>query len=502
MTLRRSTARTHLNADERHGSHYQRVKVHFTPAGGTATLRISASGDSGARVGVDDVRIVRNDPATKRGAIAYEDFENIDQGWGPFVKGDAGGSNDPRTHLAQKHTPYTQRGWNGKLIDDVLGGAESLKSHEENPGTVYRTVPWTVPFEAGHAYTVEFDYQSRHAGAYEWATGYDTVASGEPEGVTTRRTALPRQRTTGHFSERVVGGCGDVWTGLRKSATAPGGADLVLDDFTVTDLGPTDERPACATLEVTTANAALEPGQANEVETTFTNHEAADAEDVALALDVPEGWRAEPVGAPTSGSVAPGAEASVTWRVTPPADAAYRSHRLTAKASYGVGGEARSLEQGLSIRTLAPPPATDTWASDLDWVSAENGWGPVEKDRSNGETGPGDGGPLSIGGTSFEKGLGTHAPADLRYYLGGQCESFTAQVGINDAQNTRGSVRFSVLADGVKVAESPLLRGTDGAYRLDAGIAGAKYVRLVVSDGGDGNGNDHADWGGARWLCG
>ncbi len=503
VTLERSTAKNFLAADERHGSYYQRVKVHFTaPEGGAATLRISAAGDSEAEVGVDDVRIVKNDPTTKDGALVYEDFENVDQGWGPFVKGNAGGSTDPRTHLSQKNAPYTQSGWNGKLVDDVLGGEESLKSHEENTGLVYRTAPWTVPFEDGHAYKVEFDYQSSHAGAYEWVTGYDTVAGGEPTGVETRTTPVPEQRSTGHFGETVVGGCGDVWTGLKKLGSAPDKADFILDDFTVTDLGPAEEPLSCATLDLTSQNDALEPGSANTLEATFTNHEAAPAEGVELKLDVPEGWQAEPAGPTTFDSVEPGAEAAAAWNVTPPADAEYKSHLLSSKATYRVGGETRSVEQRLQIRTLAPPPTVDTWVSDMDWVSADNGWGPVERDMSNGGTGSGDGRPMSIGGVSFEKGLGTHAAADVKYYLGGNCETFTARVGVDDAQATRGSVRFSVLADGEEVARSPVLGAADDAHELKADISGAEYVQLVVDDGGDGVGNDHASWGAARWLCG
>ncbi|NGN67349.1 hypothetical protein G5C51_26025 [Streptomyces sp. A7024] len=504
VAVERSTAKNYVAADERHDSYYQRAKVHFTaPDSGTAKLRIAAAGGSAAKVGVDDVRVVKNDPAGKDGALVHEDFEAVDQGWGPFIKGDAGDSNDPRTHIAQKHAPYTQAGWNGKLVDDVLGGEESLKAHEENTGQVYRTAPWTVPFEKGHAYKVEFDYQNSHAGAYEWTTGYDTVAGGEPSGVTARKTPLPQQRDgSGHFSEKVVGGCGDVWTGLRKLDGAPEGADFVLDNFTVTDLGPTDERMACATLGVKSENGALEPGKANKVSATFANHEATAAKDVAAALDVPEGWKAEPVGDTSFASVDPGAKATATWNVTPPADAEYQAYTLTAKAAYQVGGEAREVTDSLAIRTLAPPPTADTWVSDTDWVTAENGWGPPEKDLANGEDGSGDGSPISIGGTTYEKGLGTHAPADIKYYLGGNCEKLTAEVGVDDAQKTAGSVQFSVLADGEKVAESPVLKAADAAHRLDADIAGAQYVQLVVGDGGDGNGNDHASWGAAKWVCG
>ncbi|WP_455359242.1 endo-alpha-N-acetylgalactosaminidase family protein [Streptomyces sp. SYSU K21746] len=504
VVVERSTAKNHVAAADWHGTYFQRAKVNFTaPASGRASLRIEAAQGSPATVRLDDVRVVANAPAARAGTLVHEDFEAVDQGWGPFLKGDAGGSTDPRTHIAQKNAPYTQAGWNGKLVDDVLGGAESLKAHEENTGLVYRTAPWTVPMADGHAYKVEFDYQSSHAGAYEWVTGYDRIAAdGTPASVETRRTPIGKQHGTTRFSETVTAGCGDTWTGLRKKNGGPDGADFVLDGFTVTDLGPAPERAACGTLTVEPAAATLEPGRANPVRATFTNYEAAPATGVNLTLGLPEGWQAEPTGAVTFDSVAPGAKVTGSWQVTPPVDADYRTYSLSAQAAYTAGGASRKLEAAASVRTLPPPPATDSWASDLDWTSAANGWGPVERDQSNGEQGQGDGRPMKIGGVAYAKGLGTHAPATVRYYLGGRCTSFTAEVGIDDVQATRGSVRFSVLADGTEKVTSPVLKAADPAWTLTADVTGAKYVDLVAGDGGDGNGNDHADWGSARFHCG
>ncbi|MDQ0793807.1 endo-alpha-N-acetylgalactosaminidase family protein [Streptomyces sp. B1I3] len=506
VTVTRSTARDYVAASERHGTYFQRAKVNFTaPAGGRTTLRIQADGGSTARVRADDVRVVPNAPATRPDTVVYEDFEDVDQGWGPFIKGDAGGSTDPRTSISQLHAPYTQAGWNGKRVDDVLGGKESLKSHEENAGLVHRTAPWTVPMADGHRYEVEFDYVSSHAGAYAWVDGYDRIgADGVPGSTETRNTPIGRQLTTGHFSETLTAGCGDTWTGLRKRGDAPEGADFVLDGFTVTDLGaaPAGERAACATLAVAAEAETLVPGEAGTVEVVFTNHETTAATGVEMALHLPAGWTARPAGAVAFDSVAPGAEATGAWDVTPPADAAYRAYTLDADASYTVGGTPRTLGAQTTVRTLPPPPVTDSWAGDLEWTASENGWGPVERDLSNGGTGSGDGSPLRIGGVTYEKGLGTHAPAAVRYYLGGKCTSFTADVGVDDAQTSRGSVTFSVTADGTEKVTSPVLRAADPAWRLTADVTGARYVDLVVTDGGDGNGNDHADWGGARFHCG
>lgn len=183
-------------------------------------------------------------------------------------------------------------------------------------------------------------------------------------------------------------------------------------------------------------------------------------------------------------------------------DAKYQAYPLSSEATYTVGGAQRTLGAQTSVRTLPPPPTTDSWASDLDWTATENGWGPVERDLSNGETGTGDGTALTIGGTVYEKGLGSHAPMKIRYYLGGKCTSFTAEVGVDDVQKSAGSVQFSVTADGTEKVKSPVLKAADSAWSLTADVTGAKYVELIAGDGGDGNGNDHADWGSARFHCG
>ncbi|MEQ4716225.1 endo-alpha-N-acetylgalactosaminidase family protein [Nonomuraea sp. B19D2] len=488
VTVSRSTARNYIASDEKHDTFFQRAKVTFTAPGESATLRITAAAAEGD-VRVDDVRLFQREPEGQ-----VETFESAEPGWGPFVKGDAGGSFDARTHLAERHEPYTQAGWNGKTVDDVLDGNWSLKAHEERQGLIYRTLPWTARFEPGQAYEVSFRYQSAQAETYQWVTGYDKGGSS----VETRRTPIPERRATATFTERVVGGCGDVWVGLRSLKAEQAGADFILDDFSVTGLGPAPDAPACGSLDVAPA-AVFEQGSAGEVVTTFTNLEDVAVGDVRVVLGVPDGWAVSGDG---TGAVEPGGKLTTTWQVTPPADAAYGAYQLTAAATYTAGGAAKRLTASATVRTLPPPPAGDAYASDMEWVSAANGWGPVERDRSNGDTGEADGGPIVIGGRTFAKGLGTHAPAKVRFYLRGACTGFTAFVGVDDVQATRGSVQFSVVADGVEKARSPVLRAADAAYELSADVSGARYVDLVAGDGGDGNGNDHADWGEAAFRCG
>ena len=60
---------------------------------------------------------------------------------------------------------------------------------------------------------------------------------------------------------------------------------------------------------------------------------------------------------------------------------------------------------------------------------------------------------------------------------------------------------FEVWADGTKVADSGLLTTVDPAKALAADVTGAAVVRLIVTDGGNTNNSDHADWADAKLTC-
>ena len=99
---------------------------------------------------------------------------------------------------------------------------------------------------------------------------------------------------------------------------------------------------------------------------------------------------------------------------------------------------------------------------------------------------------------------GAHAPSEVVFYLGGQCTSFKADVGIDDerkATNQQGSATFEVYADGAKAASTGVRTWADPALSLTADVTGAQYLRLVVTDGGDGNSYDRGDWAGAQLTC-
>lgn len=138
--------------------------------------------------------------------------------------------------------------------------------------------------------------------------------------------------------------------------------------------------------------------------------------------------------------------------------------------------------------------------SDMTPVGAPiNGLGPMEKNSSNGGASAGDGRTIGLDGIPYAKGLGVHAPSELRYNLGAACSgNFISDVGVDDEAGNLGSVIFQVFLDGVKVFDSGLMRGSDMRKAVNVSVGGKRELRLVVTDGADGNNADHASWGGAR----
>ena len=103
------------------------------------------------------------------------------------------------------------------------------------------------------------------------------------------------------------------------------------------------------------------------------------------------------------------------------------------------------------------------------------------------------GGPLEIGEETFAQGLGLFAPSLREISLNGQFARFQAKVGVDAATEGRGSVVVEVHTDGKKVYSSPVLSGIDKAVDIDVDVTGGKRLRLIVTDGGDGNKLDAMD---------
>ncbi|MFI6094720.1 glycoside hydrolase family 97 catalytic domain-containing protein [Lentzea sp. NPDC051213] len=259
---------------------------------------------------------------------------------------------------------------------------------------------------------------------------------------------------------------------------------------------PIPKVPA-TTLNVTPAGLDAAKGTSFEVSGTFSS--SADVSDVVLTVAPPAGWTV--TGAPVRRTTLRAGE-TITgrWQVrvssTSPAGvvdvpvfAEFRAHQVV------------HVERAVQAFVPPPVPTGTPFASDLPFISETNGWGPIERDRANGETSSGDGAPLRIGGVAYAKGIGTHAPSEVTIYLGRNCRAFTASIGLDDETIAPGSVVFQVFGDGRSLYDSGVVRGGEPARAISADTTGVRMLSLRVTDGGDGRNYDHADWAQAALRC-
>ncbi len=115
------------------------------------------------------------------------------------------------------------------------------------------------------------------------------------------------------------------------------------------------------------------------------------------------------------------------------------------------------------------------------------GWGTVKAGKSI------EGNALTIGGKTYERGVGAHAPSTHTIIAKGNALSFSALVGVDDETKGKGSVVFRIIADGKTLAEVEA-KGGEEAKEISADLSGAGKIVLEVTDAGDGNYSDHADW--------
>jgi hypothetical protein len=125
--------------------------------------------------------------------------------------------------------------------------------------------------------------------------------------------------------------------------------------------------------------------------------------------------------------------------------------------------------------------------------------GPVRSVVPNGSV---LGGPLSVGGRRYSRGLGTQSRSLLAYRLGPDALRFQAMVAMDDEAGPRGNVVFRVLVDGEeRFASPPMTVGAD-PIPIDVDLAGGQFLILATEFGQGGGIRDYANWIEARLVLG
>jgi len=299
----------------------------------------------------------------------------------------------------------------------------------------------------------------------------------------------------------------DLWSGVSTQAGSSLAAGVPAHG-TVVYRASAIERPEALPPSVSVA-AALGtlipsvPGGAT-LTTTANNHGIADAGAVAIAIRAPNGWVVKALDAADSARLAPGTPLTTRWNVTAPADTGPGSYPLTIAAKYGWGEPAKpaAIATELLAAVVVPPPDGVSHLSNLAVVSAASALGPVERDMANGAQPEGDGNLMTLGGIVYTRGLGTRAPSEIVYYLGGRCSALSTDVGIDDELTTSGAASFKILADDKVVAQSAV-RSEDPARALTANVTGAKWLKLVTELAGTSTGAGvPTDWARPLLTCG
>lgn len=158
----------------------------------------------------------------------------------------------------------------------------------------------------------------------------------------------------------------------------------------------------------------------------------------------------------------------------------------------GLDGTAEVRLPGAIIREVTLDDGSFSFLSDLSPTSLGSAspfgddlgfeW-PMRVDRNC------QGGLLRVGGQGFARGLGVHAPSELRWDLDGTWKELRFACGVDESgsNGTRGgSVRFRVLGDGKEIWKSEILRAGEVASRpLPLVIEGVKSLQLEVDPAGD-----------------
>ena len=220
------------NATVDNTSYFQNMYAFFTTGSDVSNVTLTLSREAGDEATYfDEIRTFENesnmygdghDTAT---GVFKQDFENVGQGIFPFVIGGIEGVEDNRTHLSEKHGPYTQRDWNGKKVDDVIEGNWSLKTNGlvSRRNLVYQTIPQNFRFEAGKTYRITFDYEAGSDSTYAFVVGKGEFQSGQASNLEMHE--LPNTWTDSKKAKRatfLVTGAetGDTWVGIYSTGNA------------------------------------------------------------------------------------------------------------------------------------------------------------------------------------------------------------------------------------------------------------------------------------------
>ena len=212
-----------------------------------------------------------------------------------------------------------------------------------------------------------------------------------------------------------------------------------------------------------------------------------------MSLTGPSGWDTS---SPLAARILPtGRELDGILQITVPPGTAAGNYTLTATASYRWGFHQTGSDSSQAVIQVAVAAGGTPTLDQLSWLSAVNGFGAIGINENH------YGGPLSIHGVVYPHGLWVNSVATLYYYLGGNCSTFSADLGLDDSDKSTGAVDYEFYADGKLVYDSGVVTNSTPTIHASVNISGANVLELYVGEGNGTISYGNADFGTPQLTC-
>jgi alpha-galactosidase len=153
--------------------------------------------------------------------------------------------------------------------------------------------------------------------------------------------------------------------------------------------------------------------------------------------------------------------------------------------------------QDLKALAGADPPDGAVWLDSLDLSRMVQRRGTPRAGRSGAGRGNNPP-PLSLGGVTYQHGIGTLSINELIVDLKRQATRFESMIGIDDAARAgQGSVTYEIWLDNKRAFTSRVIKAGSPPQFVSVDLSGARFMELFIDDGGDVSTGDYANWAGA-----
>lgn len=156
----------------------------------------------------------------------------------------------------------------------------------------------------------------------------------------------------------------------------------------------------------------------------------------------------------------------------------------------------------INAQSIVTPPTTENGLqvallSNMELAKTTCGWGAVKANKSiHGNT-------LTLAGTQYACGVGTHATAKIIVKLNSSALRFRCILGIDDETDGKGDVSYAFTGQGENGLSSVIadgqIKGGSRPDEIDLDVNGFKYLIMSFSQGKN-DWDDHVDLANARFL--